>query len=149
MLAILIVPALWPIALIVQSYIEKSFNKYPGIEFLLYIPGFIWLLFTLGITALIAKLFKLKRTNLLFLITSVCSVFIIAVAISAKSEWDYYQYLIEENETYEFDIVFKLIDRGPYSVAFMILSFITAALFIVIGGYRRLKSKESNAPTKQ
>lgn len=147
-LGILLVPALWPLAFLGAAiYLPGSVDPLlGGLQNVLYVPGLVWLIVTLVATAGIAKVFRLKRTNVLLLTTAVGCAFAVSAALSAYGAWGSYQLIGQKGVIYpdHFDAEYEALKFAKVAAFSMMVSFITAAIFVGVGGFRLWKSENGS-----
>ncbi len=142
MVAVALVPALWPLGFFAaRTYFPNSVDPLLGnMEAVLYLPGLIWLLATLGITVGAAALFRLQRTNLLFVTVSIACAGLLSALVCGWTA-------VADSDT-GFDAVSEAMNFLQVALFTSAVSLVTAAIFIAVGGFRVWKSSTPSRAIK-
>src|SRR5438552_10975252 len=142
-LGILLVPALWPLSFIgVAICFPRAIDPLlAGLQYDLYFPAFVWLLIILGVTLGSATIFKLKRTNILFIVSGIACAVAVSLALGSFSAWGEYRMIGQPGVVYpdHFDIKSQ-IERIATLLAFSTaVTVVTTCAFVSVGAFRLFK----------
>ena len=144
-LGICLVPALWPLSFIgVAIYLPGVIDPLlGGLQNVLYYPALLWLIFILASTAGIARLFRLKRTNILLLGTATGCALAVSAVFCGWTAWETFQLIGQKGVIYpdHFDVGYELVKFVKLAAFITVLTWLTIGVLILVGGFRLWKTR--------
>ncbi len=144
-IGLFIVPALWPltfigVAIVFPNALDPLLG---GLQNVLYFPAFVWLLTILGVTLGVAKLFRLRKTNLLFFLVGMSCAVVVSIVFGSYEAWGEYRMIGQPGVIYpnHFDLG-RQVTRIATLVAFASsVTLVTTLAFLSFGAFRLFKSQ--------